>query len=401
MRRNPWLLASAASAPLLALAVPLILGHGLHVELILITTFLAYRAWRSDIWPQIDHVAARADEGGLHLGELHVPRAEIRDGVLLPGRPPRVRLRRRLRLPIELEVASIDEGRALLRALGLGASQKVAVFGALSRAVARKRNGALALAIFLAVYAGVAVWMNSHGAAALRASELLAMLDILAIAAVFLMPTRLSVGADGVALRWFGRERFIAYSDVVGVNRYGRPRQGMDGLRFAGVMLELRSGESVPIPIAQAKEDEQGSFIVEERIREALEAHRRGGLAADSAALRRGQRDVSNWVSALRALGAGANADMRTAPLPPERLFRVVEDPAASSADRAAAAVALGSDLDDAGRARLRTAAAAVAGPRLRAALETAASQAEQAALEAALAEVEQEEVTARARRRA
>ncbi len=152
----------------------------------------------------------------------------------------------------------------------------------------------------------------------------------------------------------------------------------------------------MPIPIAQAKDDEQGSFIVE-RIREALEAHRRGGLAADSAVLRRGQRDVREWVSALRALGAGANADMRTAPLPPERLFRVVEDPAASSADRAAAAVALGSDLDDTGRARLRTAAAAVAGPRLRAALETAAIQAEQAALEAALAEVEQEEATARA----
>jgi hypothetical protein len=81
------------------------------------------------------------------------------------------------------------------------------------------------------------------------------------------------------------------------------------------------------------------------------------------------------------------------------RLFRVVEDPASGSADRAAAAVALGSDLDDAGRARLRSAAAGVAGPRLRAALETAASQAEQSALEAALAEVEQEEATQRAER--
>ena len=401
VRRNRWLMASAAAATLFAVAAPVLFGLGSHLELSFLATFIAYRAWSSNLWPRITRVAARADAAGLRLGELHVPRAELRAGVVLPAHPPRVRLHRRLRLPIEIELASADEGRALLRALGLGASQKVVVFRALSRAVARKRNGALVLAIFFAFYAAVTAWVNSRGPAAPGAPELVAMLGILALAVVFLLPARLSVGADGVALRWFGRERFLAYGDILGVHRYGRERQIGDGLRFAGVMLELRSGETVPIPIAQAKANEEGSFIVEERIREALEAHRHGGLAADSAALRRGQREVSAWVSALRALGAGANADMRTAPLPPERLFRIVEDPASGSADRAAAAVALGSDLDDAGRARLRLAAAGVAGPRLRAALETAASQAEQVALEAALAEVEQEEATARARRRA
>jgi hypothetical protein len=83
---------------------------------------------------------------------------------------------------------------------------------------------------------------------------------------------------------------------------------------------------------------------------------------------------------------------MRTAPLPRERLFRIVESPSASGLDRAAAAVALGKEADEETRGRLRGAAEACAAPKLRIALEAAAGSSSDAELEAALAEVGEEE---------
>jgi hypothetical protein len=90
---------------------------------------------------------------------------------------------------------------------------------------------------------------------------------------------------------------------------------------------------------------------------------------------------------------------MRTAPIPRERLFRVVEDASLDPTSRAAAAVALGLELDDEGRARLRAAAEAMAAPKLRFAIEKAASPhaAEDSAIKAALAELEIEEARTRA----
>ena len=146
----------------------------------------------------------------------------------------------------------------------------------------------------------------------------------------------------------------------------------------------------------QANWNDQRVAIIQERICEAMETFRSGGAAAAGALLRRGKRPVSEWIATLRAIGAGANADMRTAPLPRENLFRIVESPTSSAAERAAAAVAAGVEIDDDGRARLRRAAEAVAAPRLRIAIEAAAGT-DDAALAEALSEVEHEESKARA----
>ncbi len=129
--------------------------------------------------------------------------------------------------------------------------------------------------------------------------------------------------------------------------------------------------------------------VLTERILQALASFREGDADAAADLLRRGAHDVSAWVRALRSLGSGANADARTAPVPRERLLRIVEDPALPPQDRAAAAVALGADLDDEGRGRLRLAAAASALPRLRIAIETAASGADESELAAALGEMD------------
>lgn len=82
--------------------------------------------------------------------------------------------------------------------------------------------------------------------------------------------------------------------------------------------------------------------------------------------------------------GAGATAGPRDAPVDAERLWRVVEDPAAPEEARVGAAVALGDGLDAEGRARLRVVAGGTAGPRVRVALE-AVAEGEETAVRAAL----------------
>src|SRR5262249_28225525 len=159
------------------------------------------------------------------------------------------------------------------------------------------------------------------------------------------------------------------------VSRY---EAGWGRSRRIGIKLTLRSGEEVQIPVTTRSWGDNELALIEERIREAREAYRTGGAEADAALLKRGDREVSAWVSMLRTIGAGANADMRTAPVPRERLFRIVEDPASPAIDRAAAAVALGADLDEDGRRRLADAAHATAAPKLRVAIEKAADRSDE-----------------------
>ena len=105
-----------------------------------------------------------------------------------------------------------------------------------------------------------------------------------------------------------------------------------------------------------------------------MESHRQGDPAAETALLARQARSVPDWVQSLRAIGSGANVDHRTAPVAPERLFRIVEDPSLTASTRARAAVALGASLDAGGKVRLKDAAGATAAPTLRIAIEAAVS---------------------------
>lgn len=397
VRRNPWVMALAASPALISLAA-LIAGFSVRKDFFaglfhpaFLAAALTMVAWRKNWRPRIDPVRVTADAAGVHVGDRFIPRAEIRDGLVLPGNPPQVKLTRRWGLPVLLQTNSYQEARGLLRALGLDASQTVATFRTRSRAVARRRNTAGIVAIFMGIYGGFIGGMVNvkHHPTAGGFAAAFFVLGLTAMMTVLLMPARLSVGADGIALTWFGRKRFIGYGDIDSVSRYdrswGRSRQ-------LGLTVALRSGEEVTIPVGQARWDEEHVAAIQERMREAMETFRSGGGAADAAHLRRGGRAVSAWVESLRAIGAGANADLRTAPIPRDRLFRIVESPTAGAADRAAAAVALGGDLDAEGRARLANAAAASAAPKLRIVLEATAEGRDHAALEEALAELDEDE---------
>ena len=168
---------------------------------------------------------------------------------------------------------------------------------------------------------------------------------------------------------------------------------GMEGLQrrtYAGVQLTLRTGEEVII--GQWGEGDTRGAVLDERIRASMAAREKVVTALDAKRLRRDERDVGAWVAALRAMGAGAHANLRTAPMPRERLFRVLLDRSAAPVNRAAAAVAIGGDGDPRSRERLRAVAETTVAPRLRVVLEASARGEDEAALEAALAEMTEEE---------
>ncbi len=91
--------------------------------------------------------------------------------------------------------------------------------------------------------------------------------------------------------------------------------------------------------------------------------------------MRRAGGRTQEWVRAMRAIVRSEHG-YRTGAMPPERLWRVIEDPCADRAARTGAALALAPWLDNDGRERLLSAAASCAEPRLRVALSTAASDA-------------------------
>jgi hypothetical protein len=170
------------------------------------------------------------------------------------------------------------------------------------------------------------------------------------------LPPRIVVGADGVLVT---REGFFLYADIRDVVRDG-----------SVVVLQLVAGSDVRLLTTL------GGDALLERLREGLEAFRRGEHADDACALvsRRG-RSLRAWMKDLA--GLMGDHEYRTASLTPEILWRIAEDPAASTTARTGAAVALRSTLDDSGRERLRIAAAASASPKLRVVLEAAAEQEE------------------------
>jgi hypothetical protein len=403
VRRNPWVMGLAASPLLLTLGVivasfvvgPPLLVATLHPSLLALG--LSLWAYNKNPWPRFESATVKADRDGLRVGDRYWPRSAIRQGLVVPPRddkPMRVifRQKKRFSLPIELEVASAEEGRRLLHALGLDASQTVATFNTMSRAVSKGKYVAATIGGFFAFYGAflAAAVQAPHHPAILGAMIPVFVLALMAFVTTMAAPTKVDVGADGIALRWLWRKRFIPFGEISAVTRFER---SFGNSRTGGVDLLLESGESVRLPVANPRSFGDRIAALEERIEEAMDTYRKGGAESDEALLRRAGRELPAWIAGLRALGAGANADMRTAPLPRERLFRIVEDPSLGPSARAAAAVALGAEIDGDGRARLRAAAEATAAPRLRIAIEKAAGEGgEDEAIGEALAEIEAEE---------
>jgi hypothetical protein len=328
------------------------------------------------------------DAESLRVGNRAIPRARIRDAQVVPLKngEPVVRIWEERRLPVDLVVSGKEQGREILRALGFDASQRVTRFRG-SSILMRSwgvRSGLLFVLLPI-VYGVLQAFLLEESPELFAAGAKILTVLLFAVGGTLAIPTRIDVGADGVLVRWLGLKRFYPLARIRSVARY---EWGMGGNKRAiGAEMTLAGGEIVRLPMGTRQWDDDRSSALVERIHEAMETHARGGVEAAAALLVRRERGVHEWIEELRAIGGGANADLRTAPVSPENLWRIVESHAAEPEERAAAAVALGPSLDDGGKQRLRVAVGTVADEKLRVAMDAAAHE-DEAALEDALAGV-------------
>lgn len=333
-----------------------------------------------------------ADARGItRAGELVVARQRLEQGLLARAdghffvrfsqKGPRPQLL--------VRVKDAAEGRSLLRSLGFDATQSVAHIKAATQFFTWSLSAQLVsvlLPILLLFVPGMLVSSSLFARAGGAVVLPILIPFLLYIATLLLAPTHVRVGADGIATRWLGRARFYRFSEIEDVRPY---RLESGGKVYLGVELVLARG------VERICTGQEGWLSVDveeliERIREARALHAEEGSEVDQALLARNGRELGDWLTALRAIGAGANAGMREPPVPADRLLRLIEDPRAPPLARVSAAVAALPSMDEQARVRVRAAAETTASTPLRDALERVLDGGDDsAAMTEALAELE------------
>lgn len=329
--------------------------------------------------------ALRVDRHGIFLDEaLAVASEDIRSAEVVRAGWDKsfvlLRLRSKL-LTRMLAVPDLAAGHAVVAALGRDAGHARTSYVLPWRAF---RNGVLVtfymyawLVSPLAIVLGL---LASHGARRGEATPtgLAVMLSVFALAAASYWAlwarSRLHVtfGTDGISLRQWGRERWLRWSDVRGIE----PLPSSARTASEGFYLVLGDGSRVRFETGRERM-RSGIYegdVVADRFREAMAAAASKDAPTSAPLLPAGVgRDPRSWIEDLRRAGAGASAGFRVAPVDPDELWKMLEDPKGSPVDRAAAATALAASRDAPTRLRLRAAAAATASPKLRVAIEAAA----------------------------
>jgi hypothetical protein len=348
--------ALAASAP----------GHCLGLAVAWVGLGGVLYAWARDPVRTREVVHVGADVRGLFVdGDLVLPASQIADGwtQARARTAPLVHLRGRGARHLRFLVRDMAHARLLLRALEINATEDSAGYWALARPLGEPRAFAHVGALL-----GLALAYGLVGPSS-PAALVLGLVATTALLAAVAVPTKVVVGTDGVFLRWLGTARFVPWSLVTAVE----PFEG-------GVVLALarQDGLTLRMPADDERCHRARDALVT-RMEAALRAfgpgaaHPPGRSPLSLAGVPR--RPTRAWVREVRALARPVH-DYRTASVPAERLWRLVEDPRADWASRTGAAVALACVVDPAGEARLRAAAAVCAEPNLRMALVTAVDEA-------------------------
>ena len=351
---------------------------GIHVFLLGLAAAVASR-WKN-FRPKRRRADVRADGDGVRVGgTLLVPRARVADGFFQPRSSHDPRKASSLRSSVRLVdkqrrivfEAEADERDALdlLYALGLDPGSKRAEFNGSSPLWATVGGN-----IGFIVISMVAMVVGSMGLEALGLGSRTPVLPMLMVPwfLVSMLPSKISVGVDGIHERWLWRKKLIPMSALAGVERI-EDRQ---------IRLRLVDGTEHMLFTSMRRNNSFGSGsatqhgdAVHARIAEAYAAFRAHPSAADvSALVGKGTRTRAEWLSALATL-RDAQGGYRDAVVRDDDLWRVVEDPSAPADARAGAAMLLRRSLDDEGKARVRVAAEATASPKLRIALDAAAGR--------------------------
>ncbi|MFO0548835.1 MAG: hypothetical protein U0271_10630 [Polyangiaceae bacterium] len=359
-----------------------------------------------------------ASREGIRVGgKLLVRREEIRRAFVWPGEGSAfVRIERTGLLggSFDLQIASIEDGRALLKALKLDASQDAASFfvTAVSPEHYRKRRiratFGMTGAIVTAFATGVASAKLHLGAAPMVIAVILCGLMYLSLLAQMIRPAKVIVGADGVLLTWFWQKRFIPIQDIRSAELITNADLNLrSSVSPLVVRLHMVDGSRVDIlgSVGSVRTTLRSGFnrfgqmrcdMLVERINEAVAAKGQGSSSARAAwdrdLLRRGALATEAWVAKLRGLSK-VTESFREPARALDELWEILEDRLAPPARRGAAAVALATELDEDGRKRIRAAAKATVAPQLRMVLDAVASN-DEPKMVAALDELAEEEAS-------
>ncbi|MGH7282248.1 MAG: hypothetical protein ACRELY_12030 [Polyangiaceae bacterium] len=296
---------------------------------------------------------------------------------------------------IAIEVLTRDEAKRLLAALGFGADRKQLTFTAESMVSV---HGALSVFVgILAVLMGM--WSDMRLTPDRWLGSLAFHSAIFFLAGFFLywlMRSSIVVGIDGIAVRRaaVGRRKFTPYDEIVNVRHAILSRNDQSGELDHVLVVDRKWGDDIRVSLRRGERNEDDAAGLVERIQEAMEARKSREIPVSvESMLERGERSVADWIEALRQIRASEEVHYRVAAVDREALFGAVEDATKKPETRIAAAIALGTQLDDQGRARLRVSAEAVAEPKLRVALEQVAEGADTEALTKILGDLDATEI--------
>lgn len=380
VRRNPWM--TAASCIPWAL-IPVVIAASLITKapfaaitphLFIVGLFAFLTVWRRKPRARYDQVHVATDASSLLIDDERIARDSIKRAELMPsliGTVVHANLRGRIDEEVIFEAE--HEAHELLKQLGYDPSQTTATYRCASLGTTRYRWVLFTLAP-IAIMAGMLAGATHFGA--------LVPLVMLALLPIMLMPAKVTVGVDGLLVKWLWLREFIATKDIIFVKRfdtgYGRNRR-------RGVEISL-PGRSLQLPMYS----QEAIVTLEQRIRDVVALAKNQTHVGEAAlVLSRGELGLRDWIAQLKAMGSGATATLRSAAVMPEHLWRVAEDPQQPAIQRAAAAIALAPSLGDSDKERLADLAKTTAAPKLRIALERVAEEATDEEVEEALKELE------------
>jgi hypothetical protein len=336
---------------------------------------LALHVWARNPTASEHAARARADVHGLSIdGRLALAAQCVQGGWLEPrsfARPVVHVCAFGVARDVHLVVRHSEQGRALLRALSVDATRVCAHYWAMALPLCDPRAFTRTLTAV-----GIVVALGLVAGHAVPAALALAVVALAVLFAGAVVPTHVSVGADGVLVRWLGATRYVPWSRVAGIEAFE-----------GGVVLAIEGGRWLTLRMPAGLDGryrERGAMLERMRVAWRGRAQARPDETAPRLFRRAGGR-TREWVRAMRAIGS-APAGYRSAAMPRERLWRIVENPRADRVSRTGAALALSPGLDEGGRDRLFAAASSCAEPRLRIALTTAAANTGASATEDELA---------------